>query len=262
MTGDTHYDLEVLAELAEGLLDADTARQVREHLAVCDPCGERLADLAAVREVLAAIPTPAMPMGVALRIDKALEAERAGVAVMSSPEPPARLGVVADDGTVVPARTRRRRTARRWAMPAAAAAAAAAVMGGVTLSTLNNSATVVAASPSASASAQSQAARAYDLTESDHNFSDGDLKEPLNEYLGPAKITQPVAETENQVSKCVDAVENRSKLKPFAVHQALYNGSEALIMASWRNEAAKQIRIDIVEPFHCKPLRKAAVGRW
>ena len=40
MTGDTHYDLEILAELAEGLLDAGTARQVREHLAVCDPCGE------------------------------------------------------------------------------------------------------------------------------------------------------------------------------------------------------------------------------
>lgn len=75
MTGDTHYDLETLAELAEGLLDAATALQVREHLAVCDPCGESLADLAAVREVLSATPTPAMPMGVALRIDRALAAE-------------------------------------------------------------------------------------------------------------------------------------------------------------------------------------------
>nr|BFE84970.1 hypothetical protein GCM10020093_075710 [Planobispora longispora] len=75
MTGDTHYDLEILAELAEGLLDAATALQVREHLAICDPCGENLADLAAVREVLAATPTPAMPMGVALRIDRALAAE-------------------------------------------------------------------------------------------------------------------------------------------------------------------------------------------
>ena len=75
MTCDSHYDLEILAELAEGLLDAATALQVREHLAICDPCGESLADLAAVREVLAATPTPAMPMGVALRIDRALAAE-------------------------------------------------------------------------------------------------------------------------------------------------------------------------------------------
>lgn len=90
MTGDTHYDLETLAELAEGLLDAATALRVREHLAICDPCGESLADLAAVREVLAATPTPAMPMGVTLRIDRALAAEaeslrRGGVGLVEAP---------------------------------------------------------------------------------------------------------------------------------------------------------------------------------
>jgi hypothetical protein len=139
VTGDTHYDLEILAELAEGLLDAATAMQVREHLAICDPCGESLADLAAVREMLAATPTPAMPMGVALRIDRALAAEAesfrgGGVGLVEAPawddimrdapwetgspaepapweraplpeqepEPAVRLGVVGDDGTVTP----------------------------------------------------------------------------------------------------------------------------------------------------------------
>ncbi len=75
MTGDTHYDLETLAELAEGLLDDATAQEVRDHLVICDPCGEALADLAGVREVLAAMPVPAMPLGVALRVDQALAAE-------------------------------------------------------------------------------------------------------------------------------------------------------------------------------------------
>lgn len=75
MTGDTHYDLETLAELAEGLLDDATAQRVRDHLVICDPCGEALADLAGVREVLAAMPVPAMPLGVAMRVDQALAAE-------------------------------------------------------------------------------------------------------------------------------------------------------------------------------------------
>src|SRR5690606_38141226 len=83
------YDLETLAELAEGLLDDATAQQVRDHLAICDPCGEALADLAGVREVLAAMPVPAMPLGVALRVDKALaaEAERRRAGGPLDPEP-------------------------------------------------------------------------------------------------------------------------------------------------------------------------------
>ncbi|MEZ0074526.1 anti-sigma factor [Planotetraspora sp. GP83] len=170
MTGDTHYDLEILAELAEGLLDDATARQVREHLAICDPCGESLADLAAVREVLAAMPVPAMPLGVAMRIDRALAAETTrslgehdpegrrdgGLRVAEAPDwdrimqdspwetapdpapdlAPVSLGVVADDGTIVtPVRRKKGSRRRLWAMPVAAAAAAAVVIGGAGLAT-------------------------------------------------------------------------------------------------------------------------------
>ncbi len=171
MTGDTHYDPEILAELAEGLLDDATAREVRGHLAICDACGERLADLAAVREVLAAMPVPVMPMGVALRVDQALaaEAERAATTAPAAPDwdrimrdtpwetespieevplrempplevlsddPAPALGVVRDDGSVDRPRPRAGRSGRRrWITSISAVAAAATVLGGVGLAT-------------------------------------------------------------------------------------------------------------------------------
>lgn len=343
MTGDTHYDLDTLADLAEGLLDADTARQVRGHLAVCDPCGELLADLAAVREVLAATPTPAMPMGVALRIDKALAAEaesrRAGgvglaeppdwdelmrdapwerpaevsepvrlvpeparleevsepVRLEKAPEParleetaepardepagapePVRLGVVADDGTIVPAKSRSIRR-RRWAVPAVAAAAAAVVAGtvvaGTSLLTAGGQSPAEpapvalppqtsAAEPTRSAIRATPSARGYALTNSDHNYSDPELRLPLEGFLAPAPALHGDSNDADKVSKCVAAVSNRSKLDVFAVDQGQYNGQEALVVASWKNQATKRIRIDVVDPFNCKNLRKPALGRW
>ncbi|MFI7708115.1 anti-sigma factor family protein [Nonomuraea sp. NPDC049480] len=303
MTGDTHYDLEILAELAEGLLDAATARQVREHLAVCDPCGELLADLAAVREVLAATPTPAMPMGVALRIDKALAAEagsrRGGVGLaetpdwdelmrdapwerpVKAPEParsaagseevapePARLGVVSDDGTIVPAK-RRSSGRRRWALPAVAAAAAAAMVGTVVVSTNllasggdGASAPRVVALPSADVSRSPMITRAYTMTDSGYNYSDNVLKQPLESLFGPMPIIRGDDASADKVARCVGKVGERSGLGAFTVDQGQYNGQEALIVASWKNRAAKKVRIDIVDPFNCKNLRKPTMGRW
>lgn len=296
MTGDTHYDLEILAELAEGLLDAGTARQVREHLAVCDPCGELLADLSAVREVLAATPTPAMPMGVALRIDKALAAEagsgRGGVGLAEAPnwdelmrdspwvtgsdplagndpqQEPVRLGVVSDDGTIVPAGRRAARR-RRWAMPAVAAAAVAAVVGTAVISTslFSGGGTVVAGHQGAIAEPPSPSkvevpGKAYALTDSGHNYSDQELKQPLENFFGPAPIVGGGSSDVDVVDKCVNRVANRTKLKVFAVDQGQYNGQEAVIMTSWKNKSAKTLRIDIVDPFNCKNLRRPAVGRW
>ncbi|SEG78437.1 hypothetical protein SAMN05444920_104604 [Nonomuraea solani] len=303
MTGDTHYDLETLAELAEGLLDVGTARQVREHLAVCDPCGELLADLAAVREVLAATPTPAMPMGVALRIDKALAAEAetrrgGGVGLAETPDwdelmrdapwerpieapafaeapEPVRLGVVSDDGTIVPARSRTARR-RRWAMPAVAAAAAAVVVGTAVASTSllmasgGDSGGSVApppvAQPSQSAPAERekdrQTARAYALTDSGHNYSDSELRMRLGKFLGPAPALKGDSEDADQVAKCVSTISDRSNLDVFAVDQGQYNGQEALIVTSWKHRTAKKVRIDIVDPFNCKNLRRPSLGLW
>ncbi|MER6952028.1 zf-HC2 domain-containing protein [Nonomuraea sp. NPDC000554] len=293
MTGDTHYDLEILAELAEGLLDAGTARQVREHLAVCDPCGELLADLAAVREVLAATSTPAMPMGVALRIDKALAAEsesrRGGVGLVEPPDwdelmrdspwerhpvevpEPVRLGVVSDDGTVVPARRRPARQ-RRWAMPAAAAVAAVAVVGTAALSTgllagggSDGAGTKQVAQPAVPSKAQTKKevpGRPYALTDSGHNYSNQELRQPLAGFLAPAPAMAGGSPDVDQVAKCVNRVADRSKLKTFAVDQGQYNGQEAIVVTSWKDKQAKKLRIDVVDPFNCKNLRRPALGRW
>lgn len=302
MTGDTHYDLDTLADLAEGLLDAAAASRVREHLAVCDPCGELLADLAAVREVLAATPTPAMPMGVALRVDKALAAEagsrRGGVGLVETPdwdelmrdtpwerpaeapgqipqeaEPePVRLGVVSDDGTIVPARTRTTRK-RRWAMPAVAAAAAAAVVGTAVAATnllvaaggdggTARPPVALSSSSAPKVTRSPQRATPYTMTDSNYNYSDHDLRRPLQSLFGPMPMLGGDDAKADKVATCVGKVGERSGLSVFAVDQGQYNGQEALVVASRRNEAAKKIRIDIVDPFNCKNLRKPTLGRW
>ncbi|GAA3080635.1 anti-sigma factor family protein [Streptosporangium carneum] len=295
MTGDTHYDLEILAELAEGLLDAATALQVREHLAVCDPCGESLADLAAVREVLAATPTPAMPMGVALRIDRALAAEAesfrgGGVGLVEAPawdeimrdapwetkplpapepvlpepepEPVPRLGVVGDDGAIRPARRRKATQRRRWALPAVAAGAAAAVVGAavVTTGALN-----VAAPPSrVSVEALPAPAKSdgYQLTDSNWNYTEQELRGSLLDYIGPAQIVDAQDQSEGyKLAQCVKQVSGKVGKSPFAVDQGFYNGQEANIMVFWNNQAKNRVRVHVVGP-QCDDVRKPALAHW
>ncbi|MEU8386199.1 zf-HC2 domain-containing protein [Streptosporangium sp. NPDC048865] len=303
MTGDTHYDLEILAELAEGLLDAATAMRVREHLAICDPCGESLADLAAVREVLAATPTPAMPMGVALRIDRALAAEAdsfrgGGVGLVEAPawddimrdapwetsspaepapwettplrapipeaEPerePVRLGVVGDDGTVVPAAPARRRGTsrrRRWAMPAVAAGAAAAVIGATVLATGTLTASGPDRLPTLAQPAPVDTVQ-YTLTDSNYNYTDAELRGSLLDYIGPGTITNP---TENSgLDKCVRQVSAQVGLSPFAVDQGFYNGQEANILLFWQDQAKNTVRVHVVGP-QCDDVRKPGLASW
>ncbi|GAA3001435.1 zf-HC2 domain-containing protein [Streptosporangium longisporum] len=296
MTADTHYDLEILAELAEGLLDDTTAMRVREHLAICDPCGESLADLAAVREMLAATPTPAMPMGVALRIDRALAAEAesfrgGGVGLVEAPawddimrdapwetttssEPapwesvpaaqeaapePVRLGVVGDDGTVTPVVPARRRASRprRWAMPAVAAGAAAAVIGATALAT----GTLTASYPTGPAVPPPVTADrgGYTLTESNYNYTDAELRGSLLDYIGPATILGTGGKS--GIDRCVKQVSAKVGTSPFAVDQALYNGQEANILLFWKDKARNRVSVHVVGP-QCDVVRKPGLARW
>ncbi|WP_433248114.1 anti-sigma factor family protein [Streptosporangium sp. CA-135522] len=288
MTGDTHYDLEILAELAEGLLDAATALQVREHLAICDPCGESLADLAAVREVLSATPTPAMPMGVALRIDRALAAEAesfrgGGVGLVEAPawddimrdapwettplpepEPVTRLGVVGDDGTVtpvIPAQRRKATRRRRWAMPVAAAGLVAAVVGGAVATTGVLSAPGSSPSSPVALPAPSTT-EGYQLTNSNWNYTNQELSGSLLDYIGPAQIVDAKdMSASSKLQQCVQKVSAKVGKSPFTVDQGLYNGQEANIMVFWQNKAKNTVRVHVMG-LQCENLRKPALARW
>ncbi|MDN3352880.1 zf-HC2 domain-containing protein [Actinomadura sp. DC4] len=72
-----HLDYEALADFAEGILDDATATSTEEHLAYCDDCRRRAAEVAEVSRVLARAPTPPMPAHLVDRLDAALAAEAA-----------------------------------------------------------------------------------------------------------------------------------------------------------------------------------------
>ncbi|NAS23376.1 hypothetical protein GT755_16945 [Herbidospora sp. NEAU-GS84] len=284
MTGDTHYDLEILAELAEGLLDDATALEVRSHLAICDACGESLAGLAAVRELLSAVPVTAMPLGVAMRIDRALEAEaeRGGLRLVETPdwdeimkdspwEQPAEPAPVVEIAPVVPLAASRKKTrtrSRAWAMPVAAAAAAAVVFGGVGLATqlvASGSGDGGAVSPVAGPAVSPEksplktAESAWAVRASGHNYTSRELNGPLLGYFGPEPGTG--SNSDEQTDKCVARKANELDRQPIAVDRAFYNGQDATIMAFWEDKTINAVRVVVVGP-NCHSLRPEGLATW
>ncbi|HEX2360778.1 MAG TPA: hypothetical protein VHI11_01765 [Jiangellaceae bacterium] len=87
---DGHLDPTVLAEHDQGLLPADRATEVDNHLAGCGSCSTTLARLGQLRSVLAEAPAEIeMPTAVAARIDRALAAEHADRRGVAAVEPTA-----------------------------------------------------------------------------------------------------------------------------------------------------------------------------
>ena len=125
MMPSAHLRGEQIADLAAGLLDSADASRAEAHLAGCDKCSGLVADLAATRRVLAAegADPPAMPAGVAARLDAAFAAERrAPMAATARTSAPGQ----------VPAQSLRsiaRRPSRAWLPQALVAAASVAVLG-------------------------------------------------------------------------------------------------------------------------------------
>ena len=139
-----HPNLDVLADAAEGLLDAGAAARVQAHLAGCSRCRDEAAGLAEVTHVLSAVPPPPLPPGLTARLNEVLaqeqaRRERSGAlhavpseqtwspgtdqpyGTPSGPHPALRRHF-ASELHAVPVR-------RRFALPALAAALAAAVVG-------------------------------------------------------------------------------------------------------------------------------------
>jgi hypothetical protein len=76
MTGQmTHPDPDVLAEFRAGLITGRRGTKVAAHLADCERCSALSDQLAEVSALLAAVPAPAMPDGVARRLETVLAAE-------------------------------------------------------------------------------------------------------------------------------------------------------------------------------------------
>jgi hypothetical protein len=71
----THLDTDVLAEFRAGLITGRRGARITAHLGGCERCTALDEQLAGVRSLLASVPAPALPDGVAQRLDTVLAAE-------------------------------------------------------------------------------------------------------------------------------------------------------------------------------------------
>ena len=153
----THLDPDVLAEFRAGLITGRRGTRVAAHLADCSRCTALSDQLAEVSALLAAAPVPAMPDGVAQRLEAVLAAEAARKDDSERASDGSSRGRV---GRTRPARNRGWRLVMvRVLAPAAAIAVLAA--GGYGLSRIAGGATnSAAAGSSAAGPAQASAAPA------------------------------------------------------------------------------------------------------
>ncbi|MFD0899432.1 anti-sigma factor family protein [Actinomadura sediminis] len=225
-----HVDYEVLADLAEGLLEDDQAASVNAHLETCAECRDRSADLADVSRILAEAPVPSMPAELAERIDTALAEESLNNATVVSLE--------------------QRRGRRHWRILSAAAATVvvlggAGLIGGITLDEMNGdhgTASAPAHDP-ADASGESGAAppargsspdpqimggSAFSVVHSGTAYRAGTLAEQVDGLVGRAGDL-PSAPPGGRLAGCVEGVTGGRA--PDLVDQAKFEGRQATVIA-------------------------------
>src|SRR5437764_3314482 len=123
MTG--HPDADALAACREGLLGRRRSARIRAHLARCSRCAALDGGLAEVTALLASVPAPRMPDGLAARLDAVLAAESAARARAEAPAPATEAPAAAAAASG-PARPGRR--PRAWRVTALRAASVTAVL--------------------------------------------------------------------------------------------------------------------------------------
>ncbi|MES9540581.1 zf-HC2 domain-containing protein [Spirillospora sp. NPDC049024] len=244
-----HLDYDVLADLAEGLLEDDEAASVNAHLETCADCRELSADLADVSRILAEAPMPPMPAELAERIDTALAAESMHTATVASLE--------------------QRRGRRHWRILSAAAAAVVVLGGGATVGKValdgasSSDSTAHQPAPQHSLTdpssgtgsgvpkvAPGEPAPAFKVAHSGTDYRSGTLGEQVGGVVtGEQKLRAEAAAPDPRLHGCVTGVAGSQA--PLLVDQASYEGKPAIIIAAPGDQPGKR-DIWVVGP-DCSP---------
>ncbi|MCD0452428.1 hypothetical protein LO762_25040 [Actinocorallia sp. API 0066] len=202
MTG-RHYDLDVLADLAEGLLDDETTKAVRGHLARCQRCAADNADLGEVTRLLAEAPPPVLPASLAARLDAALLAE----ATRGAP--------------VVDLASRRRARIVRFAT---VAAAAVVVSGGGLFALTNGSLTAADQSGPLTITPPAAEGPSYPVAASGTDYTEAALRT----FTAPQRRAEDAVALTAAQAACVASLVSAGRVS--FVDVARYEGVEALIV--------------------------------
>jgi anti-sigma factor RsiW len=222
-----HLDYDVLADLAEGLLEDDEAASVNAHLDTCAECRELSADLADVSRILAEAPVPSMPAELAERIDTAIAAESMHTATVTS--------------------LAQRRGRRHWRILSAAAAAVIVVGGGATVGKIAldgaSSSDVPAQQPAQDrSSGQAPFAApepAFKVAHSGTDYRPGTLGDQVGKVIGgEEQLRANAALPDDRLRECVTSVTDKQSL--LLVDQATYDGKPAIIIAVKGTEPDKR----------------------
>lgn len=254
-------DVDTLADLHAGVLDATTAASLRTHVDGCAACTEVLAALDATVQSLSALPQVELPADVAARIDRALAAEAGrGDGDLSSsfatsprvapsnvhrldadrprqakPEPSTHGGPPQQTGEATNVRSlsaHREKKAGRGRLLLAAAAAAAVIGGGTLVLTQNGGENV----------ANNQAGSSQTTQTENQERAEGEAAPgQVQTFSSPADVLDRGAIENNEVSpevagqmaelsarnQCLSEIVPRPASAPEAVQAGSYQGDEA-----------------------------------